>query len=441
MKRNIFFICGLLILFAACQSNHDEEIKFEDFSNSVKELTGMERDIAIDILSSRYGGYKYGETPTRAAQDFSLSPYVVDGDTVFYIAQYANGWDIYSANHATSKVLFSSDEGVFDINDPSMPSQLRFLIDQNANEIVEISKDDISYVDPSWGGIAITDEIIGNAQTMVISIGGGYAPLPNTGTYPPGHWIIIETEELDSKTYSSPKLTKTEWGQEYPWNSYSKWVMQNNKLVQGPAGCFAVALAQYMYFTHYKDNVPSATVTSAIKTSDGKDYTFSGNSTSIWDSMSIREKDNLDTNVTALLIGYVGRQIKTDYHFDYASAKYSNAKTFLKDTYGVSFNESDFSITSVKESIDNGYPVIASARTNKATDGTNLKESGHFFLIDKYKTTSKTYKYTYALVRDDSQIVYPNPWMEDLKDSNGNIIKYAYTKEVVETQQLVNKFT
>lgn len=443
MKKNILFICGFLLLFTACQSNHDEEIKFEDFSNPIEELTGMERDVAIDIIASRYGGYKYGEIPTRTVQDFSLSPYVVDGDTVFYVAQYANGWDLYSANHATSKVLFSSDEGVFDINDPSMPSQLRFLIEQNANEIANLSKEDISYVDPSWGGIAVTDEIINNAQTMVLGIGGGYVPLPNTGTYPPGHWILLEADEIGTDTYTSPKLTKTEWGQQSPWNSYAKWVFNDkNNLVQAVNGCSSVAISQYMYFTHFKDGTPANSVTSASLSSDGKDYNFYGSSSDVWNRMAINERGISEyKNNTALLIGKTGRLLKTDYGYNGSSTYSSNELKLLKDTYGGSFSIIDLSSTKIKGIINNGYPVIASARTNKTSSGKPYKPADHLFLIDQYQETTKTYKYTYALVRDKSQVTYPNPWIDDLKDANGNIIKYAYTKETSETSVYSSKIS
>ncbi|GEM_PF-2452863 len=40
--------------------------------------------------------------------------------------------------------------------------------------------------------------------------------------------------------------------------------------VQTPAGCVAVALSQYMYFTHFKDGVPVSSVTTATPTSDGR---------------------------------------------------------------------------------------------------------------------------------------------------------------------------
>ncbi len=57
---------------------------------------------------------------------FSLTPYIINGDTLLYIAQYENGWEIYSASKATNMVLFSSEEGNFDMNSPSFPDNLRF---------------------------------------------------------------------------------------------------------------------------------------------------------------------------------------------------------------------------------------------------------------------------------------------------------------------------
>ena len=86
----------------------------------------------------------------------------------------------------------------------------------------------------------------------------------NNSDLPPGEWVLMEMEVLENDKYTSPKLTKTKWGQKSPWNQCCPmYSYTNGKLGHCPAGCVTVALAQYLYYTHYKDNVPLYSVDSA----------------------------------------------------------------------------------------------------------------------------------------------------------------------------------
>ncbi len=418
----------------SCQSNYPDLQDIQDVRNSnfnIEELKGIQHDIAVNIMTSHFGGYNKGESSTRSNNQFSISPYILNGDTALYIAQYEDGWEIYSSNYASNMILFSSEEGIFNIDDPNMPDQLRFLINESASDVSEISKQDLNYIDPSWGGIALSEEDILQGNITVLNDDYSRTPV-SSSSVPPGHWILIKSEEIDRYTYTSPKLTSTSWGQNQPWNSYAKWVLNptTKTLEQTPAGCATVAISQYLYFTHFKNGVPANSVCGATLKSDKTDYAFFGNDSFIWNRMA-KSRSVPGTNETALLIGQTGRRLCSEYNLNGTSTTDKNCLNVLNSIYGNIFHIESFYSHYVENAIDNGYPIIAGANTNKTSMGNTIEKTGHLFLIDRYRKTKVKYKYTYALVRDPLPPGTVDKWISDITDINGNIIEYAYTNEVI----------
>lgn len=90
----------------------------------------------------------------------------------------------------------------------------------------------------------------------------------------------------------------------------------------------------------------------------------------------------------------------------------------------------DFDFDIVLDLLKKGYPVISGANST-ICNGQPIQQEGHIFLVDQYRTESVKRSYKYVLIR------YPLPpgtvdkWMADQTDENGNIIRYAYTKEEI----------
>ncbi len=106
MKKLIIPFVSLFLTFVACQDEIPLPSQTETENFNIDQLKGVEHDIMINILSSRFGGYKKGQPATRATSSFTLTPYVENDDTLLYIAQYADGWEIYSARQNINMVLF-----------------------------------------------------------------------------------------------------------------------------------------------------------------------------------------------------------------------------------------------------------------------------------------------------------------------------------------------
>ena len=419
------------MILASCSSEAYDSPQIEETLIDVDDVTGVQHDILVNILSSKFGGYRKGQPATRALSSFSLTPYVEDGDTLLYIVQYNDGWEIYSANQATNMILFSSEKGRFDIKDPNMPDAMRLMLNTELS-IIKATKDKYESVDNTWGAPSISESELNEGNITVKKRNQSRQQI-TSGDLPPGHWELIKTEVLVDKRVTSPKLIKTKWGQLSPWNLYAKRVNYNGSLLSTPAGCVAVALSQYMYYTHFKDGVPATSVSSASLTSDRLDFTFSGASTTIWDKMALTSNDKGTTEV-ALLLGKVGRDVSSIYQLGATGSGPSYSIPYLMKVYDTSFYREPFDFDKIVDIIDKGYPVIADAITKVIAPDGSENNVGHYFLIDQYATYEYSAKYTYGLVRDpwDSEDG-DDPWESNDVDENGNVITWVYTNEVLRT--------
>lgn len=421
-----------LSIISGCQ-NDIQTLDMDSHKLNIEEFTGIQYDIAINILTSRFGGYQKGQPSTRSFNQVSITPYIEHGDTVFFIAQYADGWEIYSASQATNMILFSSEHGSLNLCDPNLPAALKEIISSNADAIHNLKNDSVPLVDASWGAIALTEEDFLSGEITELTESGNRAKVAGKDI-PEGRWILLESEEIGRDTYTSPKLTKTEWHQTSPWNNYIRLlpVPGTGEFQHAPAGCTTIALSQYLYYTHFKDNVPEYTHSCASLSQDNMNYIFFGFWPTTWNQMAINSYCTTGFEEAAIFIGSIAKQLNNEYSLSGTSHKVNEITPFLNSIYrGSSFNMTDFSFDYIETSIDNKYPIITSAGTNKNSAGDPIKETGHTFLIDQYKKEIITRRQLFGLERYPLKHGEIDRWMADMTDENGNIIKYAYTNEVI----------
>ncbi len=432
--KQIFLLFSVAFILYSCQQNSDELLELSDRIVDVEDLEGVEHDIMVNILSSRYGGYQKGRPATRAVAEVSLTPYVENGDTLLFVAQYKDGWEVYSTCHAVDMVPFSSDTGIFSLDDPDMPKALKDLIIETAKDFSQISRDNVEGVHPSWKIAVVDEEDL--KQGYIIEKGNGKTKAITYSEAPTGRWTLLKSEIISESTYKSPKLTITKWDQDFPWNRYSKYIInEDNILEAAPVGCVAVAIGQYFYYTHFYNEVPYGAADTAIPINNGIDFTFSGSNPNQWDRMAtVYKYGSIGLDATAIFLGDLGRKLNTIYKLDGASVSDSSIKSFLNATYNVSFTSVDFDYTYVEKSLISKYPVLGTTESNKYSNGKPKdKIGGHAFLIDRYKQNIRKIKYTYGLIRDPWTGPGPDPFMSDKVDESGNILQYAYTKEMEQT--------
>ncbi len=304
-------------------------------------------------------------------------------NNLLHIINFDNGWAIIAGDdRAESVVLAFSDEGYFDymrINSPELAFWFE-LIKASIQEIID--KD---------------EEIVKSYDAM-------------TKSEEPYYWIRIplgETTTINDGGFVSP-LTETKWGQESPWNIKCP-IHENERF---PAGCVAVATAQILYYLVKEKNYQIGLYHQIIPT-----YTLNTNNpsgafyyissmvrgqfnkpSSRWEDMPLT-KTGLNTAYVADLLVDIGDVVGMRYTPDCSDAVFMDEAFGY---YGVGSTSSAYYFSVVKESLDDGYPVMVSAYK------TQYYNEGHAWIIDGYKDyeTITEKRYRWYMASSDSLSYY-----------------------------------
>ena len=151
--------------------------------------------------------------------DYNISPFILDGDTVFYVANYDDGWQIFSNSSAAPMVLATSATGNIDLNDETFQDSPMYSYIEGLAEDVHYSKSFSSQRDNRDNPIIIDSVLWANTR-------------------------IIRIDTISVSVYDH--LLETKWGNKWPWNE--KCRIMDGQHVQ--VGCGAVAIGQYLYYQH-----------------------------------------------------------------------------------------------------------------------------------------------------------------------------------------------
>lgn len=405
MKKTLLIFCIAIAILPSCMDNLEINNPKVAVDPSMKQ--GIETDICNYICSPNLR-----KSENRAVVSDLLIPYVYKGDTVMYVVNYEDGWDLFSTDHRVPMIIASSSEGRFDIN--AMSPSLKTYINSVANELYQIKetgkKEGTTY--GLWNIVSVQNSEVDKKEVDVVPHAQGTQPGED------GYWVLLDRSAPVNTVYTSPKLTSTKWGQSFPWNVFIPYsVDKNYNTVQGPAGCESVAVGQFLYYTHYKDNRPSNTVTTATYDALNNKYVYSGSTASAWDGMA---KDRYDTGTdkTAVFIGYIGQLLNTEYTSTYGEAYFKDAANLINRLGNFNY--------SVQTNMDYDYirKQLASGRIVYARADDASGKGGHAFIIDRYQTITTTSISTYGWVGKDTNGNDTNEY-----DEEGNIIGYAFTYE------------
>lgn len=309
-----------------------------------------------------------------------------------FIADYGNkqGWEIFSNTTSTPMVLVKSEEGSFDDISCNPSHPIHDILNNCAQKIWEIknsNSDEVSPVNYEWK-LYNTDlnTYAYSAAADTYDIGDGYE----------NYQFILSSDVTTTKNVYEPKggRLKTKWGQGSYFNQctpfYGDEANQHTYV-----GCVPVAFGQFLYHSHYNFGQPMYTVTDAAYDSSKNTYSFSGMSSTIWDSFNTDLYWNFfpnDMKPTAVFLGHIGVSIGVHYgkRYNYPNDKdkhdgtssdlrYSKCIEFIENQANLKVEIVDLEQKYVISNLEKGYPVVAQVFLKNDS-------YGHAFLIDHCDT-------------------------------------------------------
>lgn len=377
-------------LFACTQTDIEMEQGFEALqeetmskTRSVIEIekpSALEDSIYNEFFIPYIDALTYAAIHCRGknAKEFDTIVPMTDGvDTLMYLVQYQNGWDIIAADKRGPLVIAMSDEGKFEASDTLigfyayLEAQKQYL--KSMRSVAEHDPDSEAY--RFWSMLHPKN----NSQARLVG--------------DEGYWQLYDTE-TETVTRESGHLIPTRWGQNEPWNTFTPYNSDDPE-TRCAVGCVAVAGAQMLYYLHQTLGCPQTMYTSAVCVGDNNNYTiiFSNETTSAWDNMALTIYDNSSARKkqSAILMAYVGNAVGMDYGSD-SGAKTKKLKDFFNGL-GISCTFENYNSTTAWNSLINNMPVIISAKT--LTDEFPFY-GGHAWIMDGWKTVTTCYTYYYG---------------------------------------------
>lgn len=399
-------LIGALFLLTACQQT--ECIEFE---NSSKSQLSVSHNIAtIENYISKTKGIN-----TRSG-NHRLIPYIVNGDTVMYVANYENGgFEIFSNDKRLPMVLVKSKTGYFIPNNPADKSPFEAYISDTADCLQKIGIDSTAEPTGLWNVYAVSRLRNENENEN----GAEYR---NVG---------IATE-IDEKEWT-PKggRLSTKWNQDSYFNQCIPYFTDGSGY-HAYVGCGAVAVGQYIFHSNKFFNLPQTTVTDATYNQNTNSFTFSGSSSNVWSQMNdgsdpLMYKDQQRMLPTSIFLGYVAKELNSQFGQNYGDGTgtytYSYVN-FIRRICGKELNVINFNFVKTRDILASGYPVIATSSGSKIHNG-NTNYVGHAYIIDYASTYVETYYDVYAYVKTSDNYVVDDK--EDV-DSESNNLEYYRNK-------------
>jgi len=322
---------------------------------------------------------------TRAGQ-IDVQPVIREQDTLMYLINYNQGWELLSADKRVPTRLMFSDEGSMTLDYIKEHPGMSFLLEDMSERIYDVKHSDMQ--EP------VTDK-------GVIWNNIDYVPESTRAIT----WLQIGRELAWEEKENTPHLITTKWGQNNPYNKFVPFT-NSSKSTRCVTGCVMVAAAQMLAYLHDKIGKPNNAffIKCVCDTyiANGQTSTKYGPfrpemTTSVSDYWSyvtrkkgtVKEQDDS----IATLMAYLGYKLDATYKYinERASTGASDANivSVFSSEYGIdcTYVVSRPSSIIIKQINENKMPVIESAFTSNG--------EGHCWIIDGYYRSLEAYNYYY----------------------------------------------
>ncbi len=344
--------------------------------------------------------------------------------TLFYILNYDQGWEVVSADKRIQPTLAHGDSGEFtmECDNDAMKFWMNMLADgvlqMRLGNIAEDKNADSTERSADEKGVTFQDNVaFWNAiSPSAEATKGGGINIPTPGPLLPGDTTLLPThkyylphlsETWTESTYYGPYI-QTQWGQGYPWNECCPNI--DSVSVQAKVGCAAVATGQMLYYLQDKYNLIIYTPESIICSSDLSknppkvDWIPFFPNYELWDDMATYyfERDEIehsDGNVSyvAALLSYLGKFLNMMYEVE---GSYIQNHMVVSDCLEVQYNIDclnnnigiGYSVSTIKNQLKNeALPVIIYTYFNQDNN------IGHMWIIDGCYTFRHVIRNYYVL--------------------------------------------
>lgn len=390
MKSNIIITLLLISIIGACEfipenlptSSIDACIT-KSIDPTIQDYSLPQSGVIPERLIKMY--VKYYVDPQELS---SITPYVFEGDTLFYILNlHQGGWKILSGNAQTSPILSECESGSIDLENPAIPIQI--ILDDAKNAMLSLKSSNTAseMANPTiWNTLQSIDKRLNSKWDLNRSSDE--------------HWIqvLYSTSTVITPIDSVNHLIPTTWDQLSPWDNKTPIILNEHCRV----GCVPVAIGQVLYYFNQEYGSPS-TLYESLTLQNPNTYPLidqivlgppTYNSTR-WSSMKKNRQASVgNSEYVADLLASIGYMIDIEYalpasgsDMDVLYLTYFGLTANKYDTYS-GFDSSKINL--ILNNLNNNKPLIITMKPS-ATD-TIL---GHAWIIDGYIIEQVTYSTTY----------------------------------------------
>jgi len=375
MKKSYYFIFYALTIGSIIISSCSEKFEITETNISKKKYSVSLDEINKYILLR-------GNPITKS--DVKLEAICNANDTLLYVVNYGNKWEIITGDKRCSPIL-AQGEGSFNLQLLN-PNQANWLASEA--EIIEDLKN-MSSESEHWNTNASWNML---NQPPTLTKDGDYEFKEED------EWELVEIIETDVISETSGHLIQTGWHQYYPWNECAPLVV--NSTEKCPNGCVSVAGAQMIYYLHNKDGILPTFYTEGTCTgnSDNHSFSFSNSQVSAWNNMAKSEFEaNKSCSQSAILIGWMADLVDTEFSQNGSRGDIDLLGNVFR-TYGYDTSYEDYSHETAFYQALSGMPSIVTAYSNKTNQLIGLiyeYSGGHCWIIDGYTKVTRQFNYVY----------------------------------------------
>lgn len=422
MKRVGYLLFALLAIVGCTQTEFEFEQNFGSMQTESISRTRAIMDCETDSVALQDSIYKEFFVPYLDARIYAaihcrgenakeldtIVPMTDGEDTLMYLVQYKNGWEVIAADKRGPLVVAMSENGNFEMDD-SIPGLYTYI---EAQKMYLKYMRKVAEHDPSSEAIRFWSMLHPKNGSVTRNLGDGY-------------WELYDCE-YETTTAESGHLIQTKWGQDTPWNALVPYNVDNTNN-RCAVGCVAVAGAQMLYFLHHKIGYPLTMYTQGgfSGNNNSHSYSFSNPTASAWDNMALNASDTNESRrrQSALLMAYVGSAVDMNYGTQ-SSADTENLIDVF-DYWGISSTLTSYNSTTAWNSLKGGMPVIVRAadEDNKIIGIHLYYSERHAWIMDGWKTVTTNYTYYYGWVSNSDSGETTDPGILLPMPDN----KYVYT--------------